>query len=193
MKIRSDVLVSDLVQKTQENINFAEALKAKSDNELNWKATSTSWSILECLEHLNLYGDFYLPEIEKVIKKATRKSEAVFKSGLLGNYFAESMLPKKKLNKMKTFKDKNPLNSNLDRSTVDRFIHQQKKLMEYLDQSRSISLNKEKTKISITAWIKLKIGDTFRFLINHNIRHLKQIEKIIDLKIAILQGRNSEI
>lgn len=178
MKVKSEVLVSELVQTTQENINFAEALKAKSDKALNWRATSTSWSILECLEHLNLYGDFYLPEIERVIHKATSKSDPVFKSGFLGNYFAESMLPKEKLNKMKIFKDKNPLNSNLNRETIDRFINQQKKMMELLNHSRTISLNKEKTRISITRWIKLKIGDTFRFVINHNIRHLKQIERI---------------
>jgi len=185
MKVNSEILLSELIQKTQESINFAEALTTKSDSELNWRATSTSWSILECLEHLNLYGDFYLPEIERVIQKATSKSDPVFKSGFLGNYFAESMLPKEKLNKMKTFKDKNPLNSNLSRETIDRFIKQQKKMLEFLDQSRSISLNKEKTKISITTWIRLKIGDTFRFTINHTIRHLKQIERIIDLKKAI--------
>ncbi|MDR6968851.1 uncharacterized protein with ATP-grasp and redox domains [Flavobacterium arsenatis] len=185
MKVKSEILLSELVQISQENINFAEVLKAKSDNELNWRATSTSWSILECLEHLNLYGDFYLPEIERVIQKATSKNDPFFKSGFLGNYFAESMLPKEKLNKMKTFKDKNPLNSNLSRNTIDRFINQQKKMLELLERSKSISLNKEKTQISITIWIRLKIGDTFRFVINHNIRHLKQIERIADSENTI--------
>ena len=185
MKVNSETLLSELTQKTKENIYLAEALKAKSDSELNWRSAPTSWSILECLEHLNLYGDFYLPEIERVIQKATIKSDPVFKSVFLGNYFAESMLPKEKVNKMKTFKDKNPLNSNLSRITIDRFINQQKKMLEFLNQSRTISLNKEKTQISITRWIKLKIGDTFLFVINHNIRHLKQIESVIDLKTAI--------
>ena len=73
---------------------------------LTWKEKTDSWSILECLEHLNLYGDFYLPQMEKSIKNTTFKNENEFRSGLLGNYFAKTMLPEEKLNKMKTFKDK---------------------------------------------------------------------------------------
>ncbi|MDR6844192.1 DinB family protein [Flavobacterium granuli] len=178
MKTKSENLILELIETTRQNLNFAETLKAKSNNQLNWKENPESWSILECLEHLNLYGDFYLPEIEKTIDNAKSKNESDFKSGILGNYFAESMLPKAKLNKMKTFKDKNPLNSHLDTNTIDRFINQQIKMLNLLDKSRTISLNKEKTSISLTKLIKLKIGDTFRFVINHNIRHIKQIENV---------------
>jgi hypothetical protein len=38
------------------------------------------------------------------------------------------MLPKEKLNKMKTFKDKNPLNAVLDKTVINKFIDQQIKL-----------------------------------------------------------------
>lgn len=177
MKIQSETLITALTETTKLHINFAAALKERTDMQLNWKESKHSWSILECLEHLNLYGDFYIPEIERVISNSKSKSELIFKSGIIGNYFAESMLPKEKLNKMKTFKDKNPLNSFLDRNTIDRFINQQIQILALLDKARTISLNKEKTSISITALIKLRLGDTFRFVINHNIRHLKQIEK----------------
>jgi len=178
MKVKSEALIAELSTITQNNIYFAETLKSRSDEDLNWRTDDTSWSILECLEHLNLYGAFYIPEIERTIQKARSKSDVIFKSGLLGNYFAESMLPKEKPNKMKTFKDKDPLKSNLDRNTIDRFINQQGMILKLLEQSKKISLNKEKTQITLTKWIKLKMGDTFRFVINHNIRHLKQIEKI---------------
>ena len=88
------------------------------------------------------------------------------------------MLPKEKLNKMKTFKDKNPLNAKLDKSVIDRFINQQIKLLDLLNQSRNVSLNKVKIKTSISSFIKLRLGDTFQFFINHIIRHLSQIDRI---------------
>ena len=179
MKTKSETLISELIETTRQNLNFAETLKIKSSSQLNWKENPESWSILECLEHLNLYGDFYLLEIEKAIDNAKSKSEPFFKSGIIGNYFAETMLPKAKLNKMKTFKDKNPLNSQLDHNTIDRFINQQIKMLDLLDKARTVSLNKEKTPITLTKLIKLKIGDTFRFVINHNIRHIRQIENCI--------------
>lgn len=149
---------------------------------LTWKEHAESWSILECLEHLNLYGDYYLPQIEYKIKSTGSVPVPEFSSGLLGSYFANSMLPKEKLNKMKTFKDKNPLHANLDKSVIDRFISQQLKLTNLLKQSLNVNLNKVKIETSITRLIKLKLGDTFQFIVNHNIRHFYQIDKI---KIAM--------
>ncbi len=176
--MQSEQLIQSLIEQTRRIINQAEQLKTLDNQSLNWKEHESSWSILECLEHLNLYGDFYLPEIEAKIKAYTGNSELDFRPGLLGNYFAQSMLPKEKLNKMKTFKDKNPLNSALDRTTIDRFLSQQMRLLHLLSESRKVSLNKVKVPTTITKLIRLKLGDAFPFVINHNIRHFKQIENV---------------
>jgi hypothetical protein len=176
--MQSDNLIQSLLEQTKQIINQVERLKTYDLQTLTWKENEISWSILECVEHLNLYGDFYLPQIEIQIKNSTTNTESEFKSGILGNYFAKSMLPKEKLNKMKTFKDKNPLNAKLDKSVIDKFINQQIKLLELLTQSKNVSLNKVKIQTSISSLIKLKLGDTFTFFINHIKRHLYQIEKI---------------
>lgn len=176
--MQSEILTQSLLEQTRQNLNQVEKLKQLDISTLTWKENSTSWSILECLEHLNLYGDFYLPQIAWKIKNTNSKFETEFRSGFFGNYFAKSMLPKEKLNKMKTFKDKDPLNSKLDKNVIDKFIQQQIQLLELLNNSRNVSLNKVKVKISISNLIKLKLGDTFQFFINHIIRHLKQIERI---------------
>jgi hypothetical protein len=176
--MQSEKLIQSLLEQTRQIINQAEKLKTYDLNTLTWKENETSWSVLECLEHLNLYSDFYLPQMEKEIKNSTTKTNIEFKSGMLGNYFAKSMLPKERLNKMKTFKDKNPLNSNLDKAVIDKFINQQIKLLDILNQSRNVSLNKVKIQTSISSLIKLRLGDTFQFFINHIIRHLKQIDRI---------------
>jgi hypothetical protein len=176
--MQSEKLIQTLLEQTRQIINQTEKLKSYDLNTLTWKENEISWSILECLEHLNLYGDFYLPQIESKIENSTTKNDLEFKSGILGNYFAKSMLPKEKLNKMKTFKDKNPLNANLNKTVIDKFINQQIKLLDLLNQSRNVSLNKVEIQTSITSLIKLKLGDTFQFFINHIIRHLNQIDRI---------------
>ena len=197
MKIQTEALVTDLMNRTRQLISEAEALKERSEEQLNNKQHAESWSALECLEHLNLYGRFYLPEIEKRIAEQLSlsspsvppdeflsgqalqrgKEASVFKSGWLGNYFANSMLPKEKLNKMKTFKNMNPLNSKLDKKVIDEFISQQREMLRLLEESRKVSLNKTRTTISISKLIKLKLGDTFRFVIYHNQRHMVQATK----------------
>jgi len=178
IKMNAALFIQQCIEQTRQIINQVEKLKSYDLATLTWRANPTSWSILECLEHLNLYGNFYLPQIEDKIKKSNTKNELEFKSGLLGNYFAKSMLPKEKLNKMKTFKDKNPLHAQLDKGVIDIFLSQQIRLLDLLNRSNNISLNKVKIETSISSIIKIKLGDTFQFLINHMIRHLKQIENI---------------
>jgi hypothetical protein len=39
--------------------------------------------LVEQIEHLNLYGDFYLPEIGQRIAQSRQKAEADFQQGIL--------------------------------------------------------------------------------------------------------------
>lgn len=178
MKIETEALITDLIERTRQNLNQGERFKELPLQQLNWRSGPGSWSVLECVEHLNLYGDFYLPEINSRMALSSSGPGTYFKSGILGNYFAKSMLPKEKLNKMKTFKDKDPINSKLDLSTLDRFIDQQKQTLELLDKARQKDLTKIKTSISISKLMKLRLGDTFRVIIYHNQRHLAQADKV---------------
>lgn len=178
MKIQSENLIDELIEITNQHLQFARELQHKSDEELNFRKSLESWNILECFEHLNLYGRFYIPEIDKRINSSKTIPQNEFSSGLLGNYFANSMLPKKKLNKMKTFKSMNPIHKKLDKNVLEEFISQQKQMRELLEKSRNINLEKVKTSISITNLIKLKLGDTFRIVINHNTRHIEQVKNI---------------
>lgn len=183
--MQTEQLIQTLIEQARQIINQAEKFKTFNYQKLNWRSDAGSWSILECIEHLNRYGSFYLPEIEKAIKNAGKEVDPEFKSGLLGGYFAKSMLPKEKLNKMKTFKDKNPLNAKLDEGVIGVFINQQLKLIELLNESTKVSLNKVRVPTSISKLIRLKLGDTFQVLINHILRHLQQIDKIqAHMKIA---------
>lgn len=176
--MQSEKLIQTLLEHIRQIITKAEKLKEIDLYDLTWKENENSWSILECLEHLNLYGDFYLPQIASKVNNSTTKAETEFKSGLLGNYFAKNMLPKEKLNKMKTFKDKNPLNATLDKNVIEKFLNQQIQLFDLVTRSRNVSLSKVKIRTSISSLIRLKLGNTFQFLINHIIRHLKQIDGI---------------
>lgn len=179
MKLTSEKLLQNLLEITRENLNTVENLKNQPIEILNWKHDSESWSALECIEHINRYGDFYIPEITNRIKASKHKSSEIFKSNWLGKYFSKMVSYNENLNKMKTFKSMNPLNSKLNTQTLEKFINQQHQIIELLDKSKFINLDKTKTAISISKLIKLKLGDTFRVLIFHNERHIKQAEKAL--------------
>lgn len=177
--MKTEALLTDLIERTKGVLNSSENFNSLDNETLNFKPSATSWSILECIEHLNLYGDFYLPEIENRIKNSKHQASHTFKTGILGNYFAKSLLPREKLNKMNAFKDKNPNGSHLDKRVLDKFIHQQHETLRLLNLSRTTNLTKTKTSITLTNYIKIRLGDTFRVLIYHNQRHIVQAEKVL--------------
>lgn len=179
MKINSANLLQDLKDRTAKNISAVEIFRNQSEEDLNFHPAPGAWSVLECIEHLNFYGNFYIPEMEKQIAASPYPPEKFFKSGLLGNFFAKSMLPKEKLNKMKTLKSQNPLGKQLDRSVLDVFIDQQLQMISLLKKAESVSLSKTKTGISITKYLRLRLGDTMRVVIYHNQRHVKQAQNVL--------------
>lgn len=179
MKYNAKEMIDELVQITQFNIKKAQDLISLPLDQLNQKQNETSWSALECLEHLNRYGDFYIPEIRNKMSSSKHENEAVFKSNFLGNYFSNAMKHKEKLNNMKTFKSMNPLGSELDKTVIDRFLDQQKMKLDLLEKARSKSLTRIKTGITISSLIKLRLGDTFRVVIFHNDRHMRQAWRAI--------------
>lgn len=181
MQTTNAQLIDELLQLIETTTASAKRFKELTPAQLNYKKSPDSWSILECIEHLNLYGDFYLPGIQKQVLKAEKVSaDSTVKSGWLGNYFANLMQVKNgEVKKMQSPKDKNPINSQLSVTTIDRFLKQQQLLTSLLTQSKTIDLTKTKTAISLSNLIKLRLGDTFRFLVYHIDRHIQQAEGVL--------------
>jgi len=180
MQIENNQLIDELLQRMEKCTRIVKGFQALSVGQLQFK-NGDRWSILECLEHLNLYGDFYLVEIEKQILTNRQKNTSTkFKSGILGNYFANLMEVKEgKITKMKSPKDKNPSNKDLSITTINRFLKQQEQLVNLLNQCRSIDLTRTKVAISLTNLVKLRLGDTLRFFCYHIERHVLQAERAL--------------
>lgn len=172
-------LLDELTTITKSNIEIANSFKTNNPKTLNWRQSEKSWSILECLEHLNRYGVFYLPELNRCIAKARYKKPRLFyKTGVLGGYFAR-MMKAESQSKIKSLKSYNPIGSQLDQGVLDVFITQQETLLLILDQAQQVDLIKNKTATSLSRLIRLQLGDTLSFLIYHNERHIKQASNVL--------------
>lgn len=186
METDNNTLINELLEITAASTAAARKFKTLPLSTLNFKEDDEKWSILECLEHLNRYGDYYLPELEKAITaKKAHEGDLKFRSGVLGNYFANLMKVKNgKMVKMRTPSDKNPAGSALNDVTIDRFIKQQEMLKSILERARTADMTKTKVPISLAKFMKLRLGDTFRFFTYHIERHIMQAEKVLEHQSA---------
>ncbi|MGB0425041.1 MAG: DinB family protein [Flavobacteriales bacterium] len=176
----STSLLKELKAITLNVLESAIEFKNLAEQNLQHRNDPKSWNALECIQHLNLYARFYHPEIGKRMDQGSSKAKAAnFKSSWLGNYFAESMKAKEQIKAMKTFESMNPIDQALDNKHLEEFIAHQKQLLLLLERAEEINLTKVKTGISISKFIKLRLGDTFKVVVYHNERHILQAKRAI--------------
>ena len=167
------------------------AIQYKAENRFGEKADAVlqhipapgKWSAVQCLEHLNTYGRYYLPELEKAIAIAEKKNsrpETTFKSSWLGAYFTRLMQPQDNgqlRSKMKSPKGHIPA-LNPDLATVlQEFTGQQRQMEALLLRAEKINIRQHKVPTSLSRVIKLSVGDTLGFLTAHINRHVLQAER----------------
>lgn len=180
-KTRSLSLLEDLQSATRQLIADAMLLKTEDPGHLLDEPAPGKWSVVQVLEHLNSYGRYYLVAIEKSLQQDKPATED-YKPGWLGDYFTRLMQPKEDgtlKSKMQSPKDHRPA-TNLDLFPVlTEFLDQQQHLLTLLEKAKKKNIGAIRTPVSLSRFIRLKVGDTFRFLIAHEQRHFVQIRNTL--------------
>jgi len=182
----SQTLTDSLIDQTDAFLNKAVSeWQMLPHHQFAYKTSPEKWSANQCLMHLNSYGRYYLPKIEKAIEDAIQQQQQPairFTAGWLGNYFTQMMLPKETgvpAKKMSAPKEHTPKSNEDSYAVIAEFIEQQEKLLRLLRKAKQVDLNKVRIPISLATFIKLKLGDIFLFLIAHNYRHILQAERAL--------------
>ncbi len=180
-KYNSVELLNQLQADVRQMILEANYLQSTDPGILLQQPAPGKWSVIQVLEHLNSYGNYYLLAIEKSLDE-DKKATNVFKPGWIGNYFTKLMKPGENgriLNKMQSPKDHRPHSHPDAFPVLTTFLEQQHYLLELLEKAKAKNIGSIRTPISIARLIKLKVGDVFRFLIAHQQRHFIQIENTL--------------
>jgi uncharacterized damage-inducible protein DinB len=175
-------LLESLESDTRKIILAATYLLQEDPALLVQQPAAGKWSVAQVLEHLNSYGRYYLSAIESALNSHIYPYNAVFRPGWLGNYFTRSMLPGKDgqvTNRMQSPKDHCPQASVDSKAAMDEFLEQQQLLLELLERAKQTDIGRIRIPITLTKLIRLKLGDTFRFLIAHQQRHFVQVKNTL--------------
>lgn len=175
-------LLEQLQKEVENTISQAQMLQRLDTHQLT-SAPEGKWNVLQVLYHLNSYNKYYLPHIGlSIARGADMPYVASFRPGILGNYFVSAMLPDSKgtvKNAMKAPADHVAASGFNDMAAIGEFIDGQQKLLQLLKQARDVNMTRIKVPISISKFIKIRLGDTFRFLVAHQQRHFIQIKNTL--------------
>jgi hypothetical protein len=183
MRYNTEELLASLEKEVRHVIAKTKELQSLGNHILISQPQPDKWSVAQVFAHLNSYNRYYLTHIDAAIKKADKGAMAVFRPGWFGAYFTKMMYSNVKAgeisNKMKAPKDHRPMPQTDSNKAINEFLQGEAKLLELLSLARQYNISKVKVPISISRFIKLSLGDTFNFLIAHQVRHFLQIKNTL--------------
>lgn len=173
--------LSDIVVKC--NAQIHEQFGDLTPTQLNWQPNERSWSIAQCIAHLNAYYRYYLPVFSgKISNTRFQETTAFFSSSPLGIAVYRSVKLGKVNNvkrKLKSTKDYNPLiNTSLStENVIEEYSTHTDEFIRVLNESATINMRKTKCPLSLRPVVKLNLGDALIFMAYHNERHVEQMRR----------------
>jgi hypothetical protein len=141
----------------------------------------SSWSAAECLSHLSISTEQFLPILDSAIKDARRRnllSERKPKMDVFGRLLRWFMEPPIR-QRLKTTARFVPRSVRAKSEAFGEFAALQEKLAEMLTAARGLDLAKVKIVSPFDKRVRYNLYSAFRVLVAHQRRHLWQAEQAV--------------
>jgi hypothetical protein len=152
-----------------------------SDDQFNWRPSAASWSVAQCIEHLNTTARLYLPQLDEAIANAIRRGtygEGPFSYNVFGRLFTLVMEPPVRF-RMKATKPFEPPLSRPRSEVMAAFRAYQVQFADRLRQANGLDLARAKVRSPIVSWMRYSLGSGFALMLAHERRHLWQARRVV--------------
>jgi DinB superfamily len=159
----------------------AQALLRDLDEEqLNWRPDEKSWSIAQCLDHLNVTNRVYLAPMLHAIEQARRKGsvrKGPIHLGFFGRWFAANMEPPPK-RKLPAPRKIVPAVRKGKAELIEEWRRAQAELDAVLREGAGIDLNETRFVNPFISLIRFSVGTGLQVIAAHERRHLWQAGQV---------------
>ena len=152
-----------------------------TDDQFNWRPSAESWSVAQCIEHLNTTARLYLPQLDEAIANAIRRGtygEGPFSYNVFGRLFTLLLEPPARF-RMKAAKPFLPPPSRPRNEVMAAFRAYQVQFADRLRQANGLDLARAKVRSPIVSWLRYSLGSGFALMLAHERRHLWQARGVV--------------
>ena len=144
--------------------------------QLNWKPSPQQWSVGQCLEHLAVSTELYLPPMNDALAGAPAGIADEISPGGPSRWFIRKFIAPS------TTRAKAPTKiapgSNVDSAIVDRFLAGNREMRALMARASAHDINRIRFKNPFVPVIRFTVGTGMEIIAKHAARHLLQAERV---------------
>ena len=156
-----------------------------TDAQFNWKPAPNSWSVGECLVHLNVVAEGYFLDLDAALAAAPAgpAGPAPLRYGLLGRGFVAILRPGSR--PIPTFPTMRPPRAEGRRSAVDparavaSFDADTDRLVAAVERARGTDAGRVRVRDSFFPLVRLPLAAFLDGLGQHALKHVGQAERVV--------------
>jgi hypothetical protein len=160
----------------------ADALAAPlNDAQFAWQPAPGSWSVAECLDHLNATARVYLPVMDEGIADAIRRglySAGPYSYNWIGRLHVYLSEPTNRF-RARAPRQFEPTPRRPRHEVMAAFRAYQVQYVDRLRQANGLDLARARVASPIVHWIRIPLGSAFATMTAHERRHLAQARRVL--------------
>jgi hypothetical protein len=151
-----------------------------TDEQLNWQPAPGSWSVGQCLEHLCLMNEVYLPAISAAVKEKPDSPVEQIAPGWFARWFIRNFAEPSPSSKRVRAPSKIRPADRVDLPVLNRFLSGNKSCRQLILQICSKSVNSIRFWNPFIPGLRFTVGTGLEIIASHQRRHLLQAKRVRD-------------
>lgn len=153
-------------------------VKTLTPQQLNWKHGQGEWSVGQCLEHLCVTTDVYLPAMSSSLagRRLTVVSEIT--PGWFGRWFIRNYIEPSSDTRRARAPKKIAPGSEVAPSVLERFLSGNHRVRELVLRAAKHDVNRVRFKNPFVPVLRFTVGTGLEIVVRHQRRHLLQAERV---------------
>lgn len=150
-----------------------------SVEQLNWQPGPNIWSVGQCVDHLCVMNEVYLPPIAKALEGKAKASVVEVTPGWFGSWFLKSFVePSPETKKVKAPSKSAPA-SKVDGRILEKLLKGNNEVLrELIRRASEYDVNRIRFRNPFIPVIRFTVGTGLTIVVRHQHRHLLQAERV---------------
>jgi hypothetical protein len=150
-----------------------------TEEQLNWQPAPGCWSVGQCLEHLCITNEAYLPPMSVAVNGKPDSPVEQITPGWFGRWFIRTFIEPSPVTKRAPAPAKIRPTAHVGASVLERFLAGNESCRELMVRARAKNLNRIRFWNPLIPGIRFTVGTGLQIIVGHERRHLLQAERVL--------------